>query len=571
MKYISHEWEKKYDGILYFIQRLEEMLFHYSDDIVKAPMHNTATLIREYIKLDKDKSVHEYHKKLVAEELDESIQNDEIIKSEFGRNFVAITQKSLQQKQRETVYYLDSIINLGKYYNWTTKYLLNNIMKENQKNEINSCLRKWIASVIYIGYSAPYIYRYLHSQFEQCIENPIDEIEKFLNHFDYNKTKYRVYINFMGGLKSYCDLIKNRLSVRFDADECFAKIFNKNKVGFIGYLDIEAIDPYSAAEEAYSNINIFISFYRVLSNRRKSLIGKTVYIRNVGTGEELYIPIREEGYKAIEVEPKIQLHKIIDYAILGCQKKREYSQLRTMIELHNKALKQTDYDDAFVNLWSIMEVVSSDADDDSKIGKVIHSVLPILQNDYFEEYFRAIWDDLRKSLTEEDCKELVGGITEKGNMPCKIACFTLLDKYEKERDWLFSKLSGYPNLRQKMYRMYALRNNKKGVFKISEDYARRLRWHIYRLYRMRNKIVHSGEQDKNVRVLGEHLHIYCDGIILELIVKLSENDSFQTIRDVLVDTRLLVESKKDLFYQKGSVQETDIYNMFAHYLRDLNY
>lgn len=50
MKYISHHWKKEDDGILFFFQRLEEMLFHYSDDIVRASVHNTRTLLIEYLK-----------------------------------------------------------------------------------------------------------------------------------------------------------------------------------------------------------------------------------------------------------------------------------------------------------------------------------------------------------------------------------------------------------------------------------------------------------------------------------------------------------------------------------------
>ncbi len=74
MKYIIKDWDKKYDGILYFVQRLEEMLFHYSDDIVKAPVHNTVTLINEYIELDQDDTIQDFHGELVVSELVESIQ-----------------------------------------------------------------------------------------------------------------------------------------------------------------------------------------------------------------------------------------------------------------------------------------------------------------------------------------------------------------------------------------------------------------------------------------------------------------------------------------------------------------
>ncbi len=49
MKYLTKPWPKEHDGFLYFFQRLEEMLFHYSDDIVRVPIHNTRTLIHEYL------------------------------------------------------------------------------------------------------------------------------------------------------------------------------------------------------------------------------------------------------------------------------------------------------------------------------------------------------------------------------------------------------------------------------------------------------------------------------------------------------------------------------------------
>lgn len=54
MKYITQDWTSTKDGYLFFVQRLQEMLFHYSDDIVKAPVHNTQTLLEEYVDTEKD-------------------------------------------------------------------------------------------------------------------------------------------------------------------------------------------------------------------------------------------------------------------------------------------------------------------------------------------------------------------------------------------------------------------------------------------------------------------------------------------------------------------------------------
>lgn len=57
MKYITQDWTSTKDGYLFFVQRLQEMLFHYSDDIVKAPVHNTQTLLEEYVDTEKDTNV----------------------------------------------------------------------------------------------------------------------------------------------------------------------------------------------------------------------------------------------------------------------------------------------------------------------------------------------------------------------------------------------------------------------------------------------------------------------------------------------------------------------------------
>ena len=74
MKYIVQKWDQKYDGILFLIQRLQEMLFHYSDDIVKAPVHNTMTLIYEYLELEQDSDILQFHFDAISSELINSLQ-----------------------------------------------------------------------------------------------------------------------------------------------------------------------------------------------------------------------------------------------------------------------------------------------------------------------------------------------------------------------------------------------------------------------------------------------------------------------------------------------------------------
>lgn len=184
--------------------------------------------------------------------------------------------------------------------------------------------------------------------------------------------------------------------------------------------------------------------------------------------------------------------------------------------------------------------------------------MPILQNDFFRKYFEAIISDLKNALSRDDYKKILLLISEEGDEAYKIACFTLLGKYEREREELFEKITLYPNLRQRIYKVYCLRENRDRLFQISEKYSQRLKWHIYRLYRVRNGIVHAGERDRKIQVLGEHLHIYCDAVITDIIVKLATKDNLDTIQDVLVDSQLLVQDKRNYFKESGEVKVEDI-------------
>ena len=110
MKYIIQNWDKQYDGILYFVQRLQEMLFHYSDDIVKAPVHNTVTLIYEYIELENDTEIMQFHFDAIANELIASLQKDVVLKSKWSPSFISKLITALKVNQKETVHYLHGLI-----------------------------------------------------------------------------------------------------------------------------------------------------------------------------------------------------------------------------------------------------------------------------------------------------------------------------------------------------------------------------------------------------------------------------------------------------------------------------
>lgn len=127
------------DGILYFSQRIDEMLKHSTYHIYKAPVHNTYLLIEEYLRTYnqvKKEIIDKAHLKYIYDEFLESFDNDVIIKeyiSEKDRTALLNKLKSSSEFDRNKVmHYILHLI--SKYDYWCKEYLLKIAPQEREKN-----------------------------------------------------------------------------------------------------------------------------------------------------------------------------------------------------------------------------------------------------------------------------------------------------------------------------------------------------------------------------------------------------------------------------------------------------
>ncbi len=561
MKYLYNRWNSKYDGVQYFVQRLEEMLFHYSDDIVRAPVHNTCTLIHEYNQVEKavqSGQVKSYQLIPILEEIKASLMADKILRMRFGDEFIERIASNLLSQKSAIVQYLNHKISYHDYYNWCVNYLKNNIFQPNHKDEIEFAARTWISHTIYYGYSAENIYHYLHSTFGQNTD-PEAAISNFLARFSLEENKFRVYFLFPKAMVEFKELFTRRLKFTFEDDGFFTHINNK-KNELIGYLDVDALDSNIALDMAHHAVDIFTKFYRVLSNCKNELISRFAYVRDVNESHLVRLSTKTMGFRLIETEPSVNLKETVDYTILHCQNKSDqtYEQINRIIDLHNGSVLQPRLADSFIDLWSTLEIVSENSSGESKVEKVISSVVPILKKDYICSVLGNIQADLHDNLNSADYNNLMEKITQGDNEIKKIACLIFLPEYEALLEELFKKLSFFSVIRQKIYKLYSIRSNKHAIIDLSEIYAKRIEWHIYRLYRTRNAIVHSGKINKYIQPLGEHLHIYVDQVINEILIKLSSEPTIKTVQDVLIDAKLISKKVSDLMQGNAPITLQDI-------------
>lgn len=116
------------DGILYFAQRIDEMLKHTTCHIYKTPVLNTYLLATEYLstaELVSNGIINENHLTFVFDEFLESFKNDIIIKEYISTaeqtTFLEKLQSSSVSEKNKLMRYI--LHRLNKYNLWCKEYL----------------------------------------------------------------------------------------------------------------------------------------------------------------------------------------------------------------------------------------------------------------------------------------------------------------------------------------------------------------------------------------------------------------------------------------------------------------
>lgn len=567
--WIPKDWNTSFDheGLLFFVQKIQEMSFHYSDDIHRAPVHNTSTLINEYLLIHSDVkqgNTKSYQLTPIYDEIKDSLLHDAILRENLGDYFIDdlyLQMKSCPETNKfNMVSYIHGVIT-PFYFKWTTDYLKQHIPEGKHKIEIEKGSRTWISELIMRGYTGEFIYYYVKHFFIDKKIKSIDSIEQFFQRFDFTKRNYKVYIYISNDMSKYFEMLSSRLSLVFVDNPDFNIKPKKNFS--LCYFEIEALDHYKAITSSYNKISIFLKQYQFISDTQNDVIGKFCIVYDEENKKKHKLPIIPSGFKTKRLSTAYISPNLIDTTIISIQERRNKSAERfyKALTLHNSAIKQALPKDGFINLWSILEVLCPQCDYDSKLEPIIDQLLPILQNDYFTVTFHSILDDLEKNMDPNDYLELMNSLSGADDLE-KIASFCLLSSYEKLREDVFLKLKNYPLIRQKIYSIYILRKDKKEFYSRAKRYAQRVKWHLYRLYRARNSIVHAGKTPLRIQVLGEHLHSYVDSIMFEVTLKFSISTALNDISSIFIDTSLMVSAKEEHFNKGGEIQKEDIQFLF---------
>lgn len=534
------------DGMLLFAQALEEETFNYSYESYRVPALNSHYLCYDIIMTANDinrKVLMDGNFVPLSEEFEQAIHEDVFIQENIANDGILLflQDKSsryynledceLKAKIKQYPEIATFIKNISELNNNYLSFLLSKIIENifvdsygyRNSQMIYSLTRMLASELINGGYSKEYIYFTVQEMFFNP-SNPVkcspNTIIHFFNHFTFEPYEYEVAFGIKKKASKFLEGIEN-ITIQKPTLEQRKKLNLQNGNGYVALIPIESIDAYSAYETAILQMQTILSFHRIKQHNSIILVSpKAIVSKKVPNSFDKETTI---GFPVNAMKKKgntSDLHAIFSDVTLINKLELPISFYKS-IGLHNGAIESKDITNQLLNLWTIIEIlIDSKRDNEDKINTICTVLSSILNRSYIYENIEQLLCDIEK-CSEIDALSLISQVEsniKELDMVERLILLLSLSEYSDALSLIVNSLNRYPLLvyRIRFFSTEVFRNSKT-VFDYLQRHKKRIRWHIMRIYRNRNMIVHNGSYMPYLKIIIENLHFYVDALLDTLI------------------------------------------------------
>lgn len=577
----SHwNFSKDLDGLLYFSQVLNEMLFDYTIDTYKPNALNAHSIVHETLSLlrkVKSKHIHKANLQPVKEELLNLLSKDLACKALLGDKRSSykelIRTNSDLDELYHTIYSLHTYLSDKRYFEKVKELLIEKVSVGKEKSHIFFLTRTLVTELITYGYSKEYLYNQTNTFFfkerDDKIDN-VDFIKVFLDQFNFEKEKFEVLIQapqiFWDFRKPLQEVdIKLSKTVKYtDKNPILKRFTSKNKTSLIYIIikEIEALDHYSARKYGESKLHFFVNLFHLYFNRESLEVSNLSCVKRISDNYTLIIdePInnlrKQKDFDSKEASIKVEtLIKNLSFS----NRNSSIDRFIKAIELHKLALNTPEEENQLLDLWAAIETIFEKKTDneESTIEQVSREIAPFISSNYIEGLLIELFKDLC-NWNKTEFFSLLDKIDTDSSVRLKtFVSLLVLDEYDSNHDELLEMLGLFPLLRNRATLYNKWFKDPKEVKKFIERHTDKISWQIKRIYRARNTLIHHGNKPKQLPVLVENLNNYFHKVMGEL-EELMVNQKIRSIEHGIIEQSI---SYKEHLKYIDSVEEIDKDNL----------
>lgn len=533
-------------GLLFFVQRLEELTFPYSLDSYKSPTMSIQGLLAEALNLIRESQA-------IGEQNIEKSMNSlshivDEIKCRLRGNFIAKSISSLDldeltehKKENENLTDVErrfkiahAELNNQEYFHEIVSHVINLGGDERRKTKLEFLAKEYVSFLQKREVSRDHIQNVLLSFFwsDRKITD-ISQFKEFCREVYPHNHKFCVVF---GVNKILAAIDKSTLSrvnaiilpdeVDKDIDDQISHGFFDALVAFKESIDypnvcmifVNATDYNSAVSNGRENIEEIFNLFRVFSHKASLDISSTALVeQSCCAGERRLVQSLSNTMHFIRDMRKTKATSVVkrfsDNITLDVG--QDSNKFRNAINIHGMSLAISSPDIQLVNIWTCLETLVPAGGSGSKISHVVRNVVPILMLGYINRLtFNLLFDILR--WNRRKLTIALSRTTHQDEMDLKSKFISLLTKPEHSEalEYLLEECGRFELLRNRIFNVSAfLSDRKKALNKISV-HQQMVEWQIYRIYRTRNRIVHSGDSPEYTKYLVENAHDFFDQTLL---------------------------------------------------------
>lgn len=533
---------KEMKKLAIFANLMDEMTFNYTTDSFKAPALNIISMLEEcrevIIEINRG-VILEGAFQSVIEELRSLIESDDafsVVAENRGVGYLVdgILDKKVTRSYLLNVLDLCKLHQLQKYYVNEIKARISAIVKSdtNDSPKLEKYTRIFVSLLQNAGYSDRFICKTTNRYFFKNgghITSPND-IDAYLDKYDFQDHPFTVW--------HVCSSNYEDLKTAFrHEDSDITDVFNgnQNTADFTNqhdgtkkflYTRIVAKDAYSARQKSLDKISS-ITRQMLLYNHKIEywLAEKCVVYADETNYVNVIMPpipniVKSPDFVYSKATAKFRQHfKQIDFS------EDAWNRINKSLELHEAALKEDSIENQFINLFTALEVLipKDIKSNKERINQIHDTLIPYLSINYYWK----LCDSVTRSLfgwNSVATNNVLKQVAEGSSLQEKVAALMVLQKYDSDfknnlpLDQLYKDLAndGFFLMILRMYRFHCIMSSHKELKDFLETHEKRIKWHIDRIYRTRNMIVHAGTSPAYIGTLVENLHSYYDILISQL-------------------------------------------------------
>lgn len=533
---------KENTTLVFFMQRLSELLFDYTLDTYKPRALNTILLCEELLNVIEEVEKQIIDRKNIEHifnELKWSFKCDPIAKEIIGdrrHDYLESVDIKDIPKLKITISLLKNKLGDFNYLDKSKETIINLIQsKSPEKRKIEKITSSLITGLADLGYNKYYIHKKFNESFINFdgVRNNLEFISEFFNNFNYQNYNFTVvfkahifFEKFADSCQSFMLNITQDLSSFFNIENTkeYCKDFIDKKRSNQVYIVAENIielDEVSARLEVLERIekisNIFVFFHHK-NNPTWNSTGLVIKLDNNDNIQDSTIissstPVLHKTLDLTPSKASVELKKVLKNFGLESSSFRRFD---TAIDLHASAVKNTEVQNQLLNLWIALETLITPNKSKSKIQNYSDIITNFLVYDYAERIFRYV----SKAIIRESHglkTILTENITGDLDLYKKVAILIISPEYSDLREEVYERLENNALLIYRIKRLNKEFAKGKDIKKFIDTHIFKTKLQLFRIYRTWNLIVHSGRVPNFTENLTENLHNYVDSFLKKSI------------------------------------------------------